>query len=74
MNEYQPSDADYVSLFMRRLEDPDMRLVTEKPHDWQVHGDYGKAAILACLREGVEAIKKRAAVAPADAPLHLTSE
>lgn len=49
---YQAADADYVRMFIRALEDPDMRLITEKPHDWTNHGAKGKAAILAALKIG----------------------
>ncbi len=46
---------DYVQRFVRHLEDPAIRLVTEKPHDWTCWGDEGKAAILAAVREGIAA-------------------
>ncbi len=49
----QVSAADYVRSFIRRLEDPEMRLVTEKPHDWCNHGDEGKKAILTAVKEGL---------------------
>ncbi len=54
--------ANYVQMFMRDLEDPAMRLVTEKAHDWKCWGDEGKAAILAVVREGAALVKNRAAV------------
>lgn len=58
----QASDADHVDRFIRYLEDPDMRLVTEKPHCWTSWGENGKAAILATLREGVASMRARAEV------------
>lgn len=48
---YQKQVADYVSAFIRDLEDPDIRLVTEKPHDWKNYGAEGKAAILSALKQ-----------------------
>lgn len=56
----QAADADYVDRFVRQLEDPEIRLVTEKPHDWTNWGAAGKAAILAVVREGVASIRARA--------------
>lgn len=58
----QAADADYVARFMRALEDPDMRLVTDKPHYWSNWGMAGKSAILAVVREGKAAIQARAKV------------
>ncbi len=63
---YQAADADYVFAFTRALEDPDMRLITEKPHDWQSWGAMAKAAILAAVGEGVASMRARAAVKAAE--------
>ncbi len=48
----------YVDRFIRHLEDPAFRLVTEKPGDWTHWGEEGKTAILAVVREG-EAVRGR---------------
>lgn len=50
----QAADEDYVRNFMRSLEDPNTRLITEKPGEWTSHGIKGKAAILAALKRSKE--------------------
>lgn len=47
----QAQAADYVNRFIRALEDPDMRLVTEKPNAWTNWEAEARAAILAELLE-----------------------
>lgn len=51
---HQAEDADYVDQFMRQLEDPLTRLVTEKPGEWRGYDVKAKAAILAVLKRAKE--------------------
>lgn len=51
---HQAEDADYVDQFMRQLEDPRTRLVTEKPGEWRGFDVKAKAAILAVLKRTKE--------------------
>lgn len=50
----QVGDADYVNTFIGYLADPEIRVITVKPHDWTCHGANAKAAILAALTASVQ--------------------
>lgn len=58
----QASDLEDVDAFVRDLEDVDIRLSAEKPQYWKNYGRDAKDAILAVLREGLAAVRARAAV------------